>query len=107
MAADACAHVITLLRNLILGMMGAMQRTSALSLLAETAPASFVDGPRPRPSGYVADTLGLAFWSLHHAGSFDEAVTIATGIGGIAISAGAVTGMPAGARYGYSGISSR
>ena len=105
-AADACAGLVTLLRHLILSMSDSALASSTAPSIVEMAQSSFVDHRR-RLIGQVSDTLQLALWSVRHAQDFDQAVTSATGIGGGAASVGAVTGMLAGARYGYSSIPSR
>lgn len=110
-AADAAVYFVTLLRELILDVTNATM-PRALPLLAhpriaQVAAGSYLRLPRPRPTGQVADTLELALWALHHTEDFEQAVTVATSLGGAASATGAVTGMLAGASFGLSAIPRR
>jgi ADP-ribosyl-[dinitrogen reductase] hydrolase len=105
-AADACANLVALLRHLILRTPGTAPARSAALNIADMGLGHFVSHRR-RFTGQVSDTLQLALWSVRQADDFDQAVASATGIGGDAASVGAVTGMLAGARYGYSSIPNR
>merc|ERR1712151_1307714 len=53
---------------------------------------------------YSLDGLALAFWSVYHTTSFDEAVVKSINLLGDADSHGSITGLMAGAFYGYSAI---
>ena len=55
-------------------------------------------------TGYVRDTTDLACWSLAKGGTFPDMVLRVVNMGGDSDTAGAVTGMLAGARHGLSGI---
>ncbi len=55
-------------------------------------------------TGYVRHTAGLARWSLAEGGTFLDMVLRVVNMGGDSDTAGAVTGMLAGARHGLSGI---
>jgi ADP-ribosyl-[dinitrogen reductase] hydrolase len=104
--ADACAYFVTLLRHLILSP-GTAHSSAAGPCIAQMAPGRFVSQPRSLHTGQVFDTLDLALRSLHRTHDFDAAVSSATACGGDAVSIGAVVGMLAGARYGYSAIPMR
>jgi ADP-ribosyl-[dinitrogen reductase] hydrolase len=58
-------------------------------------------------SGYVAHSLEAALWCVGRTGSFEEAVLLATNLGGDADTTGAITGQLAGAVYGYQAIPQR
>lgn len=58
-------------------------------------------------SGYVLDTLTIAWYSAFHTDSFEEAVLLAVNLGGDADTQGALAGALAGARYGASAIPDR
>ena len=58
-------------------------------------------------TGYVADTLYAAFYSLIHADSFETSVLNAVNLGYDTDTAGAVTGMAAGILYGKDQIPAR
>jgi ADP-ribosyl-[dinitrogen reductase] hydrolase len=57
-----------------------------------------------RGSGYVADSLEAALWSVGRTGDFRTAVLIAANLGEDADTTAAITGQLAGALYGASGI---
>lgn len=59
------------------------------------------------PTGYVLDTLLVAWWSFLTTDTFEEAVVAATSMGGDADTIGAVVGQIAGAHYGAAGIPPR
>jgi ADP-ribosyl-[dinitrogen reductase] hydrolase len=56
------------------------------------------------PSGFVIDTLRVAFWALLTTSSFEECVRAAVALGGDADTNGAVAGALAGAAYGLDSI---
>jgi ADP-ribosyl-[dinitrogen reductase] hydrolase len=61
----------------------------------------------PGISGFVLDTLGVAFHALYYTDSFEEAVVHAVNVGGDTDTHGAVTGALAGAYYGFEAIPKR
>ncbi|MER9652525.1 ADP-ribosylglycohydrolase family protein [Mesorhizobium sp. M0152] len=58
-------------------------------------------------SGHVVDTLVAALWSVQTTTTFEDAVVTAVNLGNDADTVGAVTGMIAGAIYGYKAIPER
>lgn len=111
MAADAAAYLVTLLRELILGVPNAslprQLHSDTNREIAAIAAGNYLTLRRLSPKGYVADTLETALWALHHTESFEQALIAATSLGGDAHSIGAVTGMLAGASYGLRAIPDR
>lgn len=58
-------------------------------------------------TGYVLDTLAIAWYSAIHTADFESAVALAINMGGDADTQGALAGALAGARYGASAIPDR
>jgi ADP-ribosyl-[dinitrogen reductase] hydrolase len=58
-------------------------------------------------TGYVLDTLTIAWYALIHTDDFESAVALAINLGGDADTQGALVGALVGARYGLSGIPDR
>ena len=110
-AANACIFVVTLLRELILGIPNAtMPRTLHSNTdpeIARIAAGSYLELHDLNPTGHVVRTLETTLSALHHTESFEQALIAATSLGGDADSIGAVTGMLAGATYGLSAIPKR
>lgn len=108
-AAEACATFVAQLRQLILAPPSdegrRLERDRAQMHEAQRGWPSHL--LRPRPNGQVSDTLDLALTALHHSRDFDEALTLATGLGGPSSAIGAVAGALAGAAYGFSSIPQR
>ena len=98
-------------RELILGMPDATAprqlHPGAHPEIAAIAAGSYFSLRRLNPTGYVADTLETAMWALHHTEDFEQALIVATSLGGDADSIGAVTGMLAGATYGMTTMPDR
>lgn len=69
-AANACAFVLTVLRELILGIptpgLPRPLHAGAHQEIATVAGGSYLTLRHPQPTGYVADTLATVFWALHH-----------------------------------------
>jgi len=57
-----------------------------------------------KSSGYVVHSLEASLWSFHKSNSFKEAILIATNLGDDADTTAAITGMLAGAYYGFESI---
>ena len=74
--------------------------------LAGLAQGAYRDKPESaiRGTGYVVDSLEAALWCFHRAGTYREAVLLATNLGEDADTTAAVVGQIAGAHYGKDGI---
>lgn len=110
-AVEACAYLVQLLREAILGQLDVLSpRTWAGDpAIAAIAAGSWRQKSRDeiRSSGYVIDTLEAALWAVGTTTSFEEALILAVNLGDDADTVGAVTGQLAGALYGASTIPER
>lgn len=110
-AVEACAYLVQLLRDAILGQSDVLRpRTwSGDPAIAAIAAGSWRQKTRDeiRSSGYVIDTLEAALWAVGTTSTFEEALILAVNLADDADTVGAVTGQLAGALYGTSAIPER
>lgn len=103
-AVEACAFLVTLLREAILGEPSVLDPRSwpGPAKISDIAMGAWRSKSRPqiRSSGYVVDTLEAALWCVQQTTSFEDALVLAVNLGNDADTVGAVTGQLAGAFYG-------
>jgi ADP-ribosyl-[dinitrogen reductase] hydrolase len=110
-AIEACAYLVQLLRNAILGQPEVLHpRTwpgdpDIKTIAAGTWRHKTRD--EIRSSGYVIDTLEAALWAIGTTTSFEEALILAVNLADDADTVGAITGQLAGALYGAAAIPER
>ena len=112
-AVEACAFLVALLRQAILG----ADKTAVLTpriweghaAVRAVAGGGWQGKNRAaiRASGYVVHTLEAALWAVGETESFEDALILAVNLGEDADTVGAVTGQLAGALYGFGGIPER
>ena len=111
LAVEACAFFVALLHEAILGKPDVLHprpwpKSKGISTIASGHWRSKTRD-QIRSSGFVADTLEAALWSIEQTKSFEEAVGLAVNLGRDSDTVGAVTGQLAGALYGASAIPRR
>ena len=109
-AKTACVVYVHIARALLAGknlkeaVMEAVDNETAKDLFEYLAEVPAWPREKVKSSGYVADTLEAAIWSLANTSGFKEALITAVNLGDDTDTVGAVTGGLAGIIYGYESI---